>query len=96
MLKRRAPHPISAPSAPLRPYSLRLILLASLVFGRNVVDVDVDGNVDFDAVASRVVVEPVGTPVHIRPGCVGIRATQASGRDAEGFDAVVSHHHDKP
>ena len=48
--------------------------------------VNVDFDFDFDVVASGVVVEPVGTPVHSQPGRVGVRATQASGRDAEGVD----------
>ena len=45
-----------------------------------------DFDFDFDVVASGVVVEPVGMPVHSQPGRVSVRATQASGRDAEGVD----------
>jgi hypothetical protein len=46
----------------------------------------VDFDFDFDVVASGVVVELVGTPVHSQPGRVGVRAAQASGRDTEGVD----------
>jgi hypothetical protein len=47
---------------------------------------NVDFDLDFDVVASGIVVKPVGMPVHSQPGRVGVRATQASGRDAEGVD----------
>ena len=47
---------------------------------------NVNFDLDFDVVASGVVIEPVGTPVHSQPGRVGIRTTQTSGRDAEGVD----------
>jgi len=47
---------------------------------------NVDFDLDFDVVASGIVVKPVGMPVHSQPGRVGVRPTQTSGRDAEGVD----------
>ena len=47
---------------------------------------NVNFDLDFDVVASGVLIEPVGMPVHSQPGRVGVRTTQTSVRDAEGVD----------
>ena len=75
---------MSSPVGPSEAVQIAIDLLVLLVYGRNVVDFDSDS--DSDVVASRVVVEPVGVPVQSQPRRMGVRATQASRRDADGVN----------